>query len=557
MKSRQRFIKEFTARKVILAWITGVLLLLVASPVMGQSGSDIDPQEIKDPTTHVRVIVDGYELFRVRGVSSYPAESRAKTVETRIKKVASNPRINVDSIKMMPYEDRIMIVADQQLIINVYQEDADMEMTSKEVLAELVYSKIKESIRRYRYERTRAYLHQSIKKALAAIGILVLSLGVFILIFRRLNQWFKSRIKSKIDKLENVSFKLIQSEQLFSLLHFIYKLVRLLIILFITLFFADYILGLFPRTRQVAKFTFDLLVAPLEEMAISFAEALPSLVFLVIIFVLTQYLIRLIRLFFHGIDLGEIRINNFDAEWAMPTFRIVKLLVIIFALVIAYPYIPGSSSGAFQGISVFLGVLFSLGSSSFIANIIAGYSMTYRRAFKRGDRIQVDDFMGFVQEQTLMVTRLRSVKNEEIIIPNSTLLNRNIKNYTQAARERGIILHTSVGIGYETPWRLVESMLLEAASRTKGLLKDPPPYILQKGLGDFAITYEINAYCDDPVNMYFMYTDLHRNILDVFNENNIQIMTPAYEGDPEIPKVVPKDQWNTPLAKKEIKESNP
>jgi small-conductance mechanosensitive channel len=154
------------------------------------------------------------------------------------------------------------------------------------------------------------------------------------------------------------------------------------------------VLGLFPQTRQEARYVFNLLVSPLEKLALGFLDALPNLAFLVVLFFITQYLIKLIRLFFRGIDLGEIKIDNFDPEWAMPTFRIVKLLVIVFALVMAYPYIPGSSSSAFQGISVFLGVLFSLGSSSFIANIIAGYSMTYRRAFKKGDRIQVDDFMG-------------------------------------------------------------------------------------------------------------------------------------------------------------------
>jgi len=354
-----------------------------------------------------------------------------------------------------------------------------------------------------------------------------------------------------------VSFKLIQSKQLLSILHFLYQLIRLVIVIFIIVFFADYILAQFPLTRQISRDIFDILVSPLETFGLGLVKMLPSLIFLLIIFLFTKYIIKLIRLFFNGLEIGEITIKDFDPDWAMPTFKIVKLLIIIFALVIAYPYIPGSSSSAFQGISVFLGVLFSLGSSSFIANIIAGYSMTYRRAFKKGDRIQVNEFMGFVLDQSLMVTRLRSVKNEEIVIPNSVLLNSSIKNYSQAARERGIILHTSVGIGYETPWRLVEAMLKEAAARTTGLLKDPAPWVFHQALGDFAVTYEINAQCNDPEKMYFIYTDLHRNILDVFNENNVQIMTPAYEGDPEGPKVVPKEQWNTPLASDLNQKSNP
>jgi small-conductance mechanosensitive channel len=154
-----------------------------------------------------------------------------------------------------------------------------------------------------------------------------------------------------------------------------------------------------------------------------------------------------------------------------------------------------------------------------------------------------------VEEQELLVTRLRSVKNEEVIIPNSILLNSNITNFSKKAKEQGLIIHTTVGIGYETPWRLVDAMLKEAADRTDGLLKQPPPFVLKLALGDFAVTYEINAYCNDVSRMHLCYSTLHQHILDVFNENNVQIMTPAYEGDPEIPKVVPKEQWDLPLNK--------
>jgi small-conductance mechanosensitive channel len=175
--------------------------------------------------------------------------------------------------------------------------------------------------------------------------------------------------------------------------------------------------------------------------------------------------------------------------------------------------------------------------------------MTYRRAFRIGDLIEADNHLGFVEEQKLLVTRLRSPKNEEIIIPNSTLLNSHIVNYSAKANEKGLVIHTIVGIGYETPWRQVVAMLMLAADRTDGLLKDPPPYVLKKSLGDFAVNYEINAYIRDVPRLALYYTRLHQNILDVFNENNVQIMTPAYEGDPATPKVVPKDQWDLPLAK--------
>ena len=534
--------------KVRILKTLGVLLLCISFNLTYGQQSDVDPEQT-DSQFRAPVIVDGYKLFSVRGVSSYPASARAKTVEARIRKVAASHTFSVDSLKRVVQPDHIRLLAGSTLLINIYNEDAEMENVSKDILATLVLAKIRESIIKYRSERTPRYIQANFFKGLGILGILFLSIFLFILIFRRLNTLFQRQIKRRIENLENVSFKIIQSKQMLGILHFVYQLIRLLVIVFIVLFCVDKILSLFPQTRQSSSEIFDILISPLEKLGMGFINQLPSLVFLLVIFVITNYIIKLFRLLFTGIDLGDISIKEFDPEWAMPTFKIVKLLIIIFALVIAYPYIPGSGSSAFQGISVFLGVLFSLGSSSFIANIIAGYSMTYRRAFKKGDRIQVNEFMGFVLDQSLMVTRLRSVKNEEVVIPNSILLNSTIKNYSQAARERGIILHTSVGIGYETPWRLVEEMLKEAAARTNGLLKDPPPYVFHKKLGDFAVEYEINGYCDNPEQMYFYYTDLHRNILDVFNENNVQIMTPAYEGDPDAPKVVPLTDMNMPLAK--------
>ncbi len=270
---------------------------------------------------------------------------------------------------------------------------------------------------------------------------------------------------------------------------------------------------------------------------------LPSLAFLLVLFFLTRWTLRLVKLFFESVERRQVELANFEAEWAMPTYRIVRVAIAAFALVVAYPYIPGSQSAAFQSISLFLGVVFSIGSSSVVSNVIAGYSMTYRRAFHLGDRIQVGDIVGEVTEIRLQVTHLRSPKNEEVVMPNSVLLGSHVVNYSALARKRGLILHTTVGIGYETPWRQVEAMLLEAAERTPGLLREPKPFVLQKSLGDFCVVYEVNVYCDEPAQMPQLYTLLHQNVLDVFNEYGVQIMTPAYEGDPERPKLVPKEKW--------------
>jgi small-conductance mechanosensitive channel len=193
-----------------------------------------------------------------------------------------------------------------------------------------------------------------------------------------------------------------------------------------------------------------------------------------------------------------------------------------------------------------MGVIVSLGSSSAISNIVAGYTMIYRRAFREGDVVRIGDVAGLVTQIRVQVTHLRTPKNEEVVVPNSTIMGSEVVNYSSLAKSPGLILHTTVGIGYETPWRQVEAILLDAAERTPGLLKDPKPFVLATALGEFAITYQINAYCGEPTRMARLYSDLHRNILDVFNEHGVQIMTPAYEGDPPEPKVVPRDRWQWP-----------
>ncbi|HEU4354991.1 MAG TPA: mechanosensitive ion channel family protein, partial [Actinomycetota bacterium] len=261
------------------------------------------------------------------------------------------------------------------------------------------------------------------------------------------------------------------------------------------------------------------------------------------------YLLKVVHLFFGAVGRGEVALSGFEPEWADPTYKLLRVAIVALALVVAYPYIPGSGSDAFKGISIFIGIVFSLGSSSTIANVIAGYTMTYRRAFRVGDRVKIGDVLGDVTEMRLQVTHLRTIKNEEVVIPNSSILNNEVVNYSSLAHRLGLILHTQVGIGYETPWRQVEAMLLIAAARTPEIMKDPRPFVRQLSLGDFAVTYEINVYCGDAHAMSQIYTGLHRNILDVFNEHGIQIMTPAYEGDPESPKVVPKDQWFATPAK--------
>jgi len=548
-----RLAARHTKRAIRKATVTALILcvlLLIPARSGAQDNFDSDPElpGIQQPLAPVKV--DGKVLFNVRGMSSFTAEQRAAAVSKRIKSAAADQSVSVDSVKIIAEGDHLAVYAGANFLINVYEQDAEVEQISRETLALIIKQKTSEAMKLYRHDRNRPVLIKKSINALVAFLIQALILMLILWLFRLINNVFQKRITSRIETLETQSFSLIRANQIWKIYNSVIRLLKIVIIVVFVAFSVNYILGLFPWTRNVSTYVLKLLGDPFVSMGKGILHFLPDLAFLVVLYFIVRYLLKLSRLLFKGIQEGGIVFKKFDPDWAMPTYRIFRVFVIIFAVIIAFPYIPGSDSTAFKGISVFIGVLLSLGSSSFISNLIAGYFMTYRGAFKMGDRIQVGDQVGFVEAQEVLVTRLRTIKNEEVIIPNSTMLNSNILNFSKKAREQGLIIHTVVGIGYETPWRMVEAMLKEAADRTEELLKEPPPYVLQLSLGDFAINYEINAYCNDVSHLRRTYTLLHQNILDVFNENNVQIMTPAYEKDPEIPKVVPKDLWNPPLTDK-------
>jgi small-conductance mechanosensitive channel len=338
-------------------------------------------------------------------------------------------------------------------------------------------------------------------------------------------------------------FTLVGAERIAGALHSGLGVLRGIVLLAITLVYLGFVFAQFPWTRRLSEDLVELVFRPLQVIGRGIIDSIPGLIFLTVLFYVFRLALSLIRLFFNSVSEGSVTITGFYREWAQPTYKAVRVAVIAFALIVAYPYIPGSDSDAFKGVSLFLGVVLSLGSTSAISNVIAGYMMTYRRAFKVGDRVKIGNVIGDVTETRLQVTHLRSFKNEEIIVPNSQILTTEVLNYSSIARTRGLILHTEVGIGYETPWRQVEAMLIKAAEQTPDLLADPRPFVWLKKLGDFAVTYELNAYCRDVQAMGRLYTELHRRILDVFNEYGVQIMTPAYEGDPSTPKIVARDDW--------------
>lgn len=528
---------RLAARARFLTLLLGFALLGAgANAALGAA----EPSDVEEPSAPV--IVDGRTLFRVRGGASYPPEERAAAITGRITALARDPTLDVRDIRVIEAPTSSDLVAGQQRIMSVLNADAALEGFDRRVLAGHYQDRVRRSILEYRDNRSPAALKNGAIRATIATAIFAAGLWLLLGLARRLRTFLEARYKQRVRSVAIQSFQILHSQQIWSAVQMLLRFVRAASLLIFSYAYLEYVLSQFPWTRPTAQRLLGYLTGPLATMGRTLLDHLPDLIFLALLLLVARYVLRLIRLFFDAVVRGGVTLGGFEPEWAAPSYRLARLAVIVFTAVVAYPYIPGSGSEAFKGISILLGVMFSIGSSSFLSNIVAGYALIYRRAFKVGDRVQIDDVVGDVVQMRLQATHLRSLKSEEVIVPNSLILNSKVVNYSSLAAKHGLILHTRVGIGYEVAWRKVEAMLLASAARTQGLLPSPAPFVLQRQLGDFAVNYELNVYCADARATEALYSALHRNILDVFNENCVQIMTPAYESDPAQPKIAPQEQ---------------
>lgn len=528
------------------------LILFLTTTLTSYAQSGLRPQESQEAIIEqAPVMIDDFLIFYVRGIRALPAKVRAREVAKRIKRIAADRTIKPEDIVVVESDIMSDIVVGKERITGIFEADATLEKVGRKVLAQAYVIRIREAIKRYRDARERGnILRGAIYSALltaALIGILIL----LNFVYKKISSWIESRYKKKIQALKIQSLNIVRAERIWMILTALLRTIRIILILLLLYSYLGLVLNFFPWTRLFGHRLASYILSPLQQIGQAILDYIPNLIFIVVFIFVIRYLLKLIRLFFSGLENQTITFYNFFPEWARPTYKLIRTFVIILSVVILYPYIPGADSAAFKGVSIFIGIIVSLGSSSAISNIISGYSMVYRRTFKIGDGVKIGDFFGIVTEIRLLVTHLKSFKNEEIVVPNSLILSSTVINYSSLSREKGLILHTNVSIGYDTPWRQVEAMLLNAAERTTGILKDPKPFVLQKSLDDFYVNYELNAYVSKPEGMLFTYSKLHQNILDAFNEAGVQITSPHYEGDPNEAKVVPKEKWYAPPAKKD------
>jgi small-conductance mechanosensitive channel len=358
---------------------------------------------------------------------------------------------------------------------------------------------------------------------LSLILILIIN-KIFSGLYQPIENWCYTRLRV----IRIFSLEFVLPKRLINLLMTITRQLRSVAIFIILLTSSIFIFNILPGTRwiplaiieQAADFSVVLWEA--------FIELVPNILALFMIVLITHYALKFLRFFTDGIKQEKIKISGLHPELIDPTYQLLRFFVVAFALVAAYPYIPGSDSPVFRGLSIFIGFLLSLGSTSLVSNIISGIVLTYTRGLRIGDRVKIGDTVGDVVDRNLLVTRVRTIKNVIITIPNGMVLNNHIINYSSSVSERGLILNTTITIGYDVPWRQVHELLISAASATPGVLKEPKPFILQTSLDDYYVSYELNAYTKDPTWMAKTYSGLHQNIQDKFNEAQIEIMSPSY-----------------------------
>lgn len=460
---------------------------------------------------------------------SFSASDRALAITERINELKEEVGFSENTLTIVESETTFDIVYGERILMSISENDALWNNTSKKELAEQYRKIITDAILKYKKETSFITLAKEIGLAI----LVLLILGVLIFYTGKLFNWFSAKIVlqkgKRIKDLKIKNYTLFEADKLTNITLRLNSLLKWVVIILLVYFALPIIFGFFPWTQHFAETLFSYVFNPLKKIGTGLWNYLPNLFTIIIIFFVFRYAIKGMHFLKTEIENGKLHLSGFYPDWANPTFQILKVILYAFMFVLIFPYLPGSDSPIFQGVSVFLGFLFTFGSAGSLSNIIAGIVLTYMRLFKLGDRVKIGDVVGDVIEKSMLVTRVKTIKNEIISIPNSTVMSSHTINYSnEAEMGKGLIMHTTVTIGYDVPWKNMHQALLNAADRTNLLLKDPKPFVLQTSLDDFYVSYQINAYTKDANKQATIYSDLHQNIQDCCNEAGIEILSPHY-----------------------------
>ena len=498
-------------------------------------------------TPGVPVVVEGdtlYYLFAKRG--GHTPQQRAEMNAAAITELGKRFNLQPDSVYLESSDIVTDLMYGNKVLSSFTDQDGLWEGCSRDQLAAAKRKVIVDKLKVMKDEHS---LWQLGKRILYFILVII---GQYLLF--KLTTWLFNKLKVRIQRLKDTKLKpisiqeyeLLDTQKQVNLLVFLANLLRYAVMLLQLILTVPLLFSIFPQTKDLAYKLFSYIWDPIKSIFLGIVEYVPNLFTIFVIWLAVKYLVRLVHYLASEIQSERLKIGGFYADWAMPTFHIVRFLLYAFMIAMIYPYLPGSKSGVFQGMSVVVGLIVSLGSSTVIGNIIAGLVITYMRPFKLGDRIKLNDTTGNVIEKTPLVTRIRTPKNEVVTIPNSFIMSSHTVNFSQSARDYGLIIHSEVSVGYDIPWRKAHQLLVEAALNTPGVVDDPRPFVLETSLQDYYPVYQVNAYIKDANQLAQVYSDLHQNIQDRFNEEGIEIMSPHY--------IATRDGSETTIPKDDLRE---
>lgn len=467
-----------------------------------------------------------YYIYARRG--GVAPQSRAQAVEDAVTSLGKKFSVYPDSIYIESTDITTELMYDNRVIASFTDQDALWENTSRDELAKMRREVIVKKLHELQKEHGLMQFMKRIAMFVFIIFVQILLIWGTSWVYRRGKNYINSLKESKLKPISFHDYEILDTHRQVRVLLLFWRLVRYVSILILLIITIPVLFSIFPQTEALAYKIFSYIWNPVRKIFSSIIDYIPNLFTIIIIWLAIKYLVKVFYYFAKEIEADKLKIAGFYPDWAQPSYQIVRFLLYAFMIAMIYPYLPGSEDGVFQGVSVFVGLIISLGSTSVISNVMAGMIITYMRPFKIGDRIKLNDTIGNVMEKTPFVTRIKTPKNEIVTIPNSFVLSSHTINYSSSARKYGLIIHSEISIGFDVPWELAHELLIEAALKIANVEKEPAPFVLETSLEDFYPVYQINAYIKDADKSAQIYSELHRNIQELAAEAGIELLSPHY-----------------------------
>ncbi len=527
---------------LLAAWLLATAALAAPPPPPATPDSAANAAPADDPAEDSTVRYFNRDIVTLHGeFLGRPPHVRARSAEANIERIVAQPGMAKVSFNDDPRG--LIVLLDGQLVAGIVPEDLDAlhGQTMADMRAQIARN-LGEAVTAAERENTPRQLLNGALWSLLATAVLAVALAILMWIGRRAQATVQRRIDTHAARWTNEATRhLVVAARTAG--NWALRVLLWLLLLLALEEWARFVLGQFGYTRPWADTMTGWILGQLASLGKGIAHAIPGLVAAAVILFLARMLSQAVGLTFRSVQTGRLQVFGIDSELAEPTRKIVVAIIWLFAIAMAYPYLPGAQTDAFKGLSVLVGLMISLGASSIVGQAAGGFTILYARTMSVGDLVRIGEVEGIVQQIGLFTTRVRTVTGVEVSIPNNVVLGGQLQNYSRSPEGPGLWLETGVTIGYDTPWRQVQRLLLEGAAKTAKVQTTPAPYVLQTALSDFYVEYKLRARTQEVVGRAAVLSELHAHIVDAFNTAGVQIMSPNYEADPEQPKLVAPDHW--------------